>query len=78
MIKNAKMTESEKQLIKFRNQLHTLLIRNPGIRLFGDNNGDVIATLPDGSLAWPWIYLPTSGKQEPIRELTANGVPVSL
>jgi hypothetical protein len=73
-----KKTESEKQLIKFRNQLRTLLIRNPGVHLVADENGNVLATIPDGSPAWSWIYLPTSGPQEPIRELTANGVPVSL
>ncbi len=78
MIKNAKKTESEKQLIKFRNQLHNLLIEYPEIRLAGTSEGDAMAWIrsEDGKISE--LYLPTSGKQEPIRELTANGVPVSL
>jgi hypothetical protein len=64
MIKNAMKTEAEKQLIKFRDQLHNLLIKYPEIRLTGDMNGDVLAILPDGSEAWPHLYVPTSGKQE--------------
>jgi hypothetical protein len=79
MIKTKK-TEAEKQLIKFRNQLHNLLIRNPEIRLSGDINGDVLAYIPasDWTTKTTKLYVPTSGKQEPIKELTANGVPVSL
>jgi hypothetical protein len=78
MIKNAKKTDAEKQLIKFRNQLHNLLIKYPEIRLAGTSEGDAMAWIrsEDGKISE--IYLPTSGKQEPIRELTANGVPVSL
>ena len=77
MIKTNK-TEAEKQLIKFRNQLHNLLIKYPEIRLAGTYEGDAMAWIrsEDGKISE--IYLPTSGKQEPIRELTANGVPVSL
>jgi hypothetical protein len=62
MIKNAKKTEAEKQLIKFRNQLHNLLIRNPEIRLSADRDGDILAFIPEGDR--PRVYLPTSGKQE--------------
>lgn len=62
MIKKAKKTKAEKQLIKFRNQLHNLLIRNPEIRLAGDRDGDILAFIPEGDL--PLVYLPTSGKQE--------------
>ena len=88
MIKNAKKTEAQKQLIKFRNQLHNLLIKYPDIRIGDNSDGDPIATLRNGD-QYEQIYLPTSGKQElitqfalgkqePIRELTAKGVPVSL
>ena len=81
MIKTKK-TEAEKQLIKFRNQMHNLLIKYPEIRVTADMDGDVYAYIPAGELPvrdrGPSVYLPTSGKQELIRELTANGVPVSL
>jgi hypothetical protein len=62
MIKNAKKTEAEKQLIKFRNQLHNLLIRNPGIRIGADQHGYVVAFIPEGDR--PRVFLPTSGQQE--------------
>lgn len=62
MIKNAKKTDAEKNLIKFRNQLHTLLIRNPEIRLATDSFGDIVAFIPEGDR--PRVHLPTSGKQE--------------
>jgi hypothetical protein len=78
MIKNAKKTETEKQLIKFRNQFHNLLIRYPNVRIAGDQSGDVLAFIPEEEWPRTKVYLPRSGKQEPIRELTANGVPVSL
>ena len=82
MITNAKKTEAEKQLIKFKNQMHNLLIKYPEIRIAADMDGDVYAYIPAGELPvrgrGPSVYLPTSGKQEPIGELTANGVPVSL
>lgn len=61
-----KKTEAEKQLVKFRDQLHKLLIKYPEIRLAGDMNGDVMAFIP----AWDWttkthkLYVPTSGQQE--------------
>ena len=61
-MKNTKKTEAEKQLIRFRNQLHNLLIRNPEIQIMGDINGDVVAFIPEGDR--PQVYLPTSGKQE--------------
>jgi hypothetical protein len=57
-----KKTQAEKQLIKFRNQMHNLLIRNPDIRIGVDKNGDVVAFIPEGDR--PREYLPTSGKQE--------------
>jgi hypothetical protein len=63
MIKNAKKTEAEKQLIKFRNQLHNLLIKYPEVRLCGDWEGDPIAYIT-GEAGTEEIYLPTSGKQE--------------
>jgi hypothetical protein len=65
MITNKK-TSAEKQLIKFRNQLHNLLIRNPEIRIASDINGDVVAFIVDEDL--PKIYLPESGKQELINK----------
>lgn len=57
-------TEAQKQLIEFKNQLHDLLSKYPGIRLAGDREGDVLAILPNGSEAWDYLYIPTSGKQE--------------
>ena len=68
MIKTKK-TEAEKQLIKFRNQLHNLLIKYPDIRISGDRNGDVCASItPNEPYAkTEYIYLPTSGKQELIK-----------
>ena len=62
MIKNTKKTPGEKQLIRFRNQLHNLLIRNPEIRIASDMYGDVVAFIVDEDR--PKIYLPKSGKQE--------------
>ena len=69
MIKNKK-TEDEKQLIKFRNQLHNLLIKYPKIKITGDLEGDVVAFIPSSEWAVPSaeIYLPTSGKQEQITQ----------
>lgn len=65
MIKTKK-TEAEKQLFKFRNQLHNLLIRYPDIWISGDTNGDVIAAiLKEGQ--YTRTYLPSSGKQELIK-----------
>jgi len=66
MIKNAKKTEAEKQLIKFRNQFHNLLIKYPEIRVVGDVEGDVMAFIPEGDR--PRVFLPTSGKQELITQ----------
>ena len=73
MNNTTKKTEAEKQLIKFRNQLHNLLIRNPEIRLAGDAAGDILAFIPEGDR--PRVYLPRSGKQEliqPADEYVAN------
>lgn len=53
-----KKTDAEKQLHKFRNQLHTLLIRNPKIRLATDSFGDIVAFIPEGDR--PRVHLPTS------------------
>ena len=58
-----KKTEAEKKLIKFRNQLHNLLIKYPEIRLAGDQDGDVLGYIHDG-LNWQQIYMPTAGTQE--------------
>ncbi len=66
MIKTKK-TPAEKQLIKFRNQLHNLLIRNPEIWLAGDAAGDILAFID----TWPQrsgVYLPRSGQQELINK----------
>jgi hypothetical protein len=65
MIKNAKKTEAEKKLIKFKNQLHNLLIKYPEIRLAGDMNGDVLAWIPAGPGSKSTkLYVPTNGNQE--------------
>jgi hypothetical protein len=65
MIKTKK-TEAEKQLIKFRNQLHNLLIRYPGIRISGNSDGDPVAWMRTGEAygEYEQIYLPTNGQQE--------------
>ena len=73
MNNTTKKTEAEKQLIRFRNQLHNLLIRNPEIRLATDSFGDIVAFIPEGDR--PRVHLPTSGKQEliqPADEYVAN------
>ena len=69
MIKTKK-TEAEKQLIKFRNQLHNLLIKYPEIRISADRDGDICAYItPNEPHAKPeHIYLPTCGKQELITQ----------
>jgi hypothetical protein len=61
-----KKTETEKQLIKFRNQLHNLLIRNPDIRIGSTQDGEPIAWIRTGDAyrCYEQIYLPTTGKQE--------------
>ena len=65
MIKNAKKTDAEKHLMRFRNQLHTLLIRNPEIQIASDIRGDVTAWIfSKEAQSIKEIYLPTSGKQE--------------
>ena len=69
MIKTKK-TEAEKQLIKFRNQLHNLLIKYPDIRLAVDSHNypDILAFIPSHTEERaPRIALPTSGKQELIK-----------
>jgi len=75
-----KKTETEKQLIKFRDQLHKLLIRYPEIRISANRDGDPIAVIRTGDpfQSYQQIYLPTSGQQELIKVLTANGTPVEL
>ena len=69
MMKNAKKTEAEKQLIKFRNQLHNLLAKYPEIRISGNSDGYPVAWIRTGDAyrCYEEIYLPTSGKQELIR-----------
>ena len=67
MIKTKK-TEAEKQLIKFRNQLHNLLIKYPDIRIAGDMEGDVLAFVPSEEGPRTKMYLPRSGKQELITQ----------
>ena len=66
MMKNAKKTEAEKQLIKFRNQLHNLLIQYPEIRISGNSDGDEpVAWIRtgEGYGEYEQIYLPTSGSK---------------
>jgi hypothetical protein len=63
-----KKTPAEKQLIKFRNQLHNLLIRNPEIRPAGDEAGDILAFIPNTEHPRPRVYLPRSGQQELINK----------
>jgi len=80
MATNTKTSEAEKQLIKFRNQLHNLLIRYPEIRISANSDGDPVAWMRTGDAyrCYEQIYLPTSGQQELIKVLTANGTPVGL
>ena len=69
MIKTKK-TEDEKTLIKFRNQLHNLLIKYPEVRLAVDslNYGDILAYIPSKTIgAAPRIALPLSGAHELIK-----------
>ena len=68
MIKNAKKTDIEKQLIKFRNQFHNLLIKYPEIRVVPYVGGDVVAYIPSQGEPHTRVYLPTSGKQELITQ----------
>ena len=65
-----KKTKAEKNLIKFRNQLHNLLIKYPEIRIAGtnDDTGDVVAySRNDGLGPFVEIYLPLSGAHELIK-----------
>lgn len=66
MTKNAKKTDIAiwKQLIKFRNQFHNLLIKYPDIRVVGDLEGDVLAFVPSQEGPRTKVYLPRSGQQE--------------
>lgn len=66
LIKKAKKTEAAKQLIKFRNQLHNLLIKYPEIRLKGDTEGDIYAQITPNELhTMPeYVYLPKSSQHE--------------
>jgi hypothetical protein len=68
MTTTTKKTPAEKQLIKFRNQLHNLLIRNPEIRLAGDEAGDILAFISDEEWPKTKVYLPRSGHQELINK----------
>jgi hypothetical protein len=62
---DTKKTEAQKQLIKFQDQLHKLLMRHPDIRIGVDRHGYVVAFIPEGDR--PRVYLPTNGKQELIK-----------
>ena len=64
MKNNPKKTDIEKQLIKFRNQFHNLLIKYPEIRVVGDIEGDVLAFVPTQEGPRTKMYLPRSGNQE--------------
>lgn len=66
MTTTTKKTQAEKQLHKFRNQMHNLLIRNPDIRIGSTQDGEPIAWIRTGDAyrCYEQIYLPTSGKQE--------------
>lgn len=68
MIKNEKKTDTEKQLLQFRHQLHNLLIKFPDVRLAGDDAGDVLAFIPSEESPRTKVYLPRSGKQELITQ----------
>ena len=57
MIKNAKKTDIEKQLIKY-----------PEIRVVGDIEGDVLAFVPSQEGPRTKMYLPRSGNQELITQ----------
>jgi len=66
---DTKKTEAQKQLIKFRDQLHKLLMKYPEIRIAGNRDGDPIACVYSGDKfsCYEQIYLPTNGKQELIK-----------
>jgi hypothetical protein len=66
---DTKKTEAQKQLIKFRDQLHKLLMKYPEIRIAGNRDGDPIACVHSGDVfnCYEQIYLPTNGKQELIK-----------
>ncbi len=61
-----KKTPAEKELIKFSNRLHNLLIKHPDIRLAGDRDGNPIAIIHSGDRfsCYEQMHLPTTGKQE--------------
>jgi len=66
---DTKKTEAQKQLIKFRDQFHKLLMRHPDIRIGSNQDGDPIALIRNGDAfsCYDQIYLPTNGKQELIK-----------
>ena len=67
MNNTTKKTDAEKQLIKFRNQLHNLLIKYPEIQIASDIRGDVTAWIfSKEAQSIKEIHLPTNGKQEMI------------
>ena len=61
-----KKSEAEKQLIKFRDQLHSLLIEYPEIRINGNSEGLPLAWIRYGEIhnEYTHLHLPTSGRQE--------------
>jgi hypothetical protein len=69
MIKTKK-TPAEKELIKFSNRLHNLLIKHPDIRLAGDRDGNPIAIIHSGDRfsCYEQIHLPAIGQQEQINK----------
>lgn len=64
------MNKEQKQLKKFRDQLHNLLIEYPEIRLSAGLDGDIYALIAPNKphALTEVIYLPTSGKQELINK----------
>jgi hypothetical protein len=63
---DTKKTEAQKQLIKFRERFHKLLMRHPDIRIGSNQDGDPIAWIRTGDAyrSYEQTYLPTSSKQE--------------
>lgn len=70
-VKNSltRRTPAEKQLAKFRGQLHALLAKYPEIRISCTQDGDPVAWMRTGDAyrEYEQVYLPTSGKQELIK-----------
>lgn len=71
-IMKKQLTQDEKELLRFRNNVHHLLAKYPRIRLVGDLNGDVVACMhSDPNQPWKAVhktYVPKSGSQEVIAQ----------